>query len=61
MSLGLFGIEAKGVMSLRRETSLHRFHRSSDLALLRNESKMARMALSRQPSGDPTSVLPSGN
>lgn len=60
MSLGLFGIQAKRVTSHRRQSSLQRFYRSSDLALLRNESKMAKMALSRQPSGDPTAALLSG-
>lgn len=51
-------IQAKQVTSRSRQSSLQRFYRSSDLALLRNESKMAKMALSRQPSGDPPRPQP---
>lgn len=45
---------------VRRELSSQLLH-ILRLALLRNESKMARMALSGQPSEDPASPLPSGN
>lgn len=53
MSLGLFGIQAKWVTSLRRESSLQRFYRCSDLTLRRNESKMAKVWAER-PHRSPT-------
>lgn len=53
MSLGLLGIQAKGVTSL---SSLQRLYSCSDLALLRSKSKMAKVW-----AGDPTAALLSGN
>lgn len=55
------GHRPRGLPHLSEESSLHSVDRASDLVLLRNESKMARTALSGQPLDTPTSALPSGN